>query len=288
MISFISRDKDIKIDMASLDEILAILKDYGNTPISSLPTMADNLLRTLETMIGMAKDDPAAYETIINRIKESFDGTKTKIIPNTVNAYLLGCMYDQDFTGPLGCSPKCINGIVPMDGSVDVSPCSDMVIIYDGHLQIKNAENSGHAWIYVGPQFTGFNENDLMILRTHGVKTASMIYGMEDGKYRDIRTPVPISNLPTVRAVPTDVPLTPNTMENPGSSNWWWIVLIIVIIIVLLIIGYFWIDRRRRAALPVVATYGGAPTYSSPIDRNDNYMLKTPNGKIYTLTEDFQ
>jgi hypothetical protein len=266
--------------------------------------MVDNILKSLENMVNMAKEDSGAYETIINRIRESFDGKKIKIIPNTVNAYLLGCMYDQDFTGPLGCSPKCINGLAPMDGSVDVTPCNDMVIIYDdGHLQIKNSENSGHAWIYVGPQFTGFNENDLMILRTHGVKTASMIYGTEDGKYRNIQDPVPVNNLPTVRAVPSDVPLTPNSMSN-GAANWWWIVLIIVIIIVIIIVGYFWIDRRRRAArvsgygaVGVAGTKGQWPSSSGQWpsssgqwtdSKKDNYMLKTPNGKIYTLTEDFQ
>lgn len=186
---------------------------------------------------------PPLYDIILKDVQEIFKDVK-EIRPGSVAAYFIGCFSNDDkFPGPMGCSPKCAASLPPPDGSPGYSHCEDMVLIYtDNVFNSLNNRQSEHAYIYVHDQFDGFTHENITQLKNGGITKVTLIYGQQDGNYKEVGNPISPDQLPKKTEFVSTGSQTTSTSTSTSSASGvgiFFLILIIVIIIIVVAVLYY-------------------------------------------------
>jgi hypothetical protein len=167
---------------------LTELKKESSTLVRALSSQHMESFRSVVEALRMLYGSQPSYDQVIKDIKAVFSDVKD-VKPETVAAFFMGCFTDEKFPGPAGCSPKCTASLPPAEGTPGYASCEDLVLIYsaDSTFSSLNEKRSQHAYIYVDhPDFKGFSDHDVKQLKGAGIEKASLIFGNEDGSYREI------------------------------------------------------------------------------------------------------
>jgi len=231
-----------EFDRNTLLESLKSMKKYSYTPIKSLEEEPQESFAKIMAALEMLYKTGKLYELIHNDIQQIYADVKI-VIPGTVAAYFIGCSSNDNFSGPIGCNPKCAAALAPGGKNHTDYTCEDLVLMYekDGTFSSLNQKISPHSYIYIGDtKFKGFTEENIKQLHDANISSATLIYGKDDGTYDEIISSMPVSQLPLA----TDSQSTTTTTNDAG-----WIILVIIIaiiILILLIILYQSYNRRTE------------------------------------------
>lgn len=222
----------------ALKESLLELKSQAHTPIRHLNPEYTESFRSIVEAIKLLYGSQALYDLVLSDIRSIFSDV-TNVKPGTVAAFFTGCFNDDKFPGPMGCSPKCAASLRPSEGSPGYAACDDLVLIYsDGLFSSLNEKQSTHAYIYISdPDFKGFTTENLRQLRSSGIENVSLIFGNQDGSYREVTSALPIDQLPKSEADNITVSQTESTTTNTGAGIA--LVIVIIAIIILLLVVLF-------------------------------------------------
>jgi len=225
----------------TLKEALEELKTQANVPLRQLNSQYTESFRSIVEALRLLYGSQAVYDLILTDIRNVFSDIKD-VRPGTVAAFFIGCFNDDKFPGPMGCSPKCAASLPPTEGTPGYNNCEDLVLIYsDGLFSSLNEKQSVHAYIYIGePNFQGFSIENIRQLRDAGIENATLIFGNEDGSYREVTASLPIDKLPLLSEISQSnfTPSSNNTSPSDESSNTntgliFGIIIIIIIILLL-------------------------------------------------------
>lgn len=230
----------------TLKEALEELKTQSNIPLRQLSPEHTESFRSIVEALRLLYGSQALYDLILTDIRAVFTDIKD-VRPGTVAAFFIGCFNDDKFPGPMGCSPKCAASLPPTEGTPGYNNCDDLVLIYsDGLFSSLNEKRSPHAYVYIGDtEFIGFSTENIRQLREAGIENSSLIFGNQDGSYREVTGALTLDQLPRKpESTPTpkaqlDQP-SDNINNNPngGGTGLIFAIIIIIIVILLLIIFY--------------------------------------------------
>ena len=235
----------------TLKEALEDLKTQAHVPLRQLNPQHTESFRSIVEALRLLYGSQALYDLILTDIRAVFNDVND-VRPGTVAAFFIGCFNDDKFPGPMGCSPKCAASLPPTEGTPGYNNCEDLVLIYsDGFFSSLNEKRSPHAYIYVGEDdFSGFTAENIRQLKDAGIDNVSLIFGNQDGSYREVTGALPLDQLPRrtgtdgsqdSHTTPSNNSPTPNDTSDPTQSNGTGLIfgiIIIVIIILLLVILY--------------------------------------------------
>jgi len=227
-------NRRLEFDRNSFLDTLKNLKKYSHTPLKILDDEQKDSFGKIMSAIEMLYKTGKLYELIHNDIQTIFDDVKI-VIPGTIAAYFIGCSSNDNFSGPMGCNPKCAASLAPGGKDPTEYTCNDLVLMYedDKTFSSLNRKISQHAYLYIGDvNFKGFTEDDIKQLTDANILSATLIYGKADGTYGDIISSIPINKLPLVSQTQTTT-----TTSNDDAAWILFIVIISIIIILLIILG---------------------------------------------------
>ena len=225
-----------KVNRHNLRERLVALKSQVSVPIKTLSgAYASNFSSVVEVM-KLLHNSPALYNIILADIQSIFSDIGPTV-PGTVGSFFMGCFNNDSFSGPMGCNPKCASSLAPPDGTPGFSSCSDLVLIYeDGFFSALNTLHTPKAYIYIKDStFNGFTSENIKQLSSVGVQQAVLIYGNDDGSYRELTDPIPIQSLP----VSTGSTLTASSSDDSSTSTAAAIIFGIILALLIIALIYF-------------------------------------------------
>lgn len=232
-----TQEGSFQLNRKSLKDTLIELKTQAHVPVIQLNHENSESFKSIVEALRLLYGSQALYDLILTDVREIFSDV-SNIKPGTVAAFFIGCFNDDKFPGPMGCSPKCAASLKPTEDTLEYSNCEDLVLIYsDKMFSSLNEQKSTHAYIYISdPDFSGFTKENTKQLRESGVENVSLIFGNEDGSYREITSPMSVDQLPQESDTNNN-----NNDNNSSSNNGAGIafaIIIIVIIILLLLVLY--------------------------------------------------
>lgn len=238
-----SPDGSFQLHRTTLKETLVELKTQSHVSIRQLSPEHTESFKSIVEALRLLYGSQALYELILTDIHAVFDDVKD-IIPGTIAAFFIGCSTNDKFPGPMGCSPKCAASLPPSDGTPGYTNCDDLVLIYsEGLFSSLNDKRSTHAYIYIGESnFLAFSPENIRQLRDAGIENASLVFGLQDGSYREVTSVLPVDKLPYNSAITSanlqqtpDETATNTTNSGAGIA---FAIIIVVIIILLLVLLY--------------------------------------------------
>lgn len=224
-----------------LKETLTNLKPHSHVFISDLPDTHKSSLDEVIKALKILYKSPAVYDLVLKDIRDIFADVQNPP-PATVGSFFLGCTGEDNFPGPLGCSPKCAASLPPTHGTPGYDTCDDLVLVYtkDGKFGSLNENKSEHAYIYIDNDgFNAFTPANIQQLRQHGVKTVSIVYGGADGSYREVTTPTALDQLPVNQKLQPQQSVQTKQDDNNTStstSNAAGVVILIIVIIIIILL----------------------------------------------------
>lgn len=226
----------------SIRDSLQKLKLHSNTYLVELDQENTLLLGSIQEILRSLYGTKVLYDLVLSDIREYFSDV-VNIKPGTVASFFVGCFNDTTFTGPIGCSPKCVASLPPTEGTPGYYNCEDLVLIYsNSSFNSFNDKISSHAYIHIeDPSFTGFTESNIKQLRDTGIDRVSLAYTNPDGSYREVTSPLPLDKAPLI----TSKSVVESSSTPPTSSGAGWVILIILI--VLLIVGLIFAYQKYYA-----------------------------------------
>lgn len=225
-----------KLDRVAFKDSLRELKSSSQIQIKLLKEeqviIFNSIAEALRLLYGAGK----LYEMIHTDIQEIYSDIKV-VIPGTLGAFFIGCSSSDNFTGPMGCNPKCAASLPPGEKTPGYSICDDLVLIYDNNEFVAlNSSNSTHVWIHVNEHFNGFTNNNIDQLKDADITHVTLIYGNpDDGNYKEIKNRIPVDQLPLQQETPAVVADT-TTTDDTGANAIFFIIIIVIIIILLIIL----------------------------------------------------
>ena len=205
----------------TLKDTLLELKKQAHISVKHLSPENNESFKSIVEALRLLHGSQALYDIVLADIRGIFLDIKD-IRPGTVSAFFIGCFNEDKFPGPLGCNPKCTASLPPSDGTPGYAACDDLILIYsDGLFNSLNERQSSHAYIYIGDiKFQGFTPENISQLKAAGVENASIIFGNQDGSYREVTSALTLSQLPQKpKKDETPVPKTDNQPTTTDSSN---------------------------------------------------------------------
>ena len=229
----------------TLKDTLKELKTHANVSVRQLSPEHTESFRSIVEALRILYGSQALYDLVLSDIRTEFADVKD-FRPGTVAAFFIGCFTDDKFSGPIGCSPKCAASLPPTEGTPGYANCDDLVLIYsEGLFSSLNEKRSTHAYIYIGDvDFAGFSAENIRQLRDAGIENASLIFGNQDGSYREVTSALPVDQLPlkaesnssNVQGSNNDVQSTSSSNSNTGAGIVFAIVIIIIIILLFVVL----------------------------------------------------
>lgn len=232
-----------KINKRELRKYVEKLSELADVDIRKLGDEDRKILSYITTSIEKLHSSPDAYNEFLGEVNKIFSGIK-KFKPNTVAAFFIGCIDDDQNDGdekvPIECNPGCINSIKNIEKAFP--RCSKSVLYFnDGDVQKYGTENTKSACIYFNgsdnPKITRKQINEM---KRNGIKKVK-IYLLEDnGKIKKLSDVLDIDNI-TKELSKFKKFMDPPKDENENLYYWGVVILIgfIVIIIILLILGRY-------------------------------------------------
>lgn len=234
-----SQGGSFHLHRTTLKETLRDLKTQCHVSIRNLSTDHTEAFLSVIEALRLLYASQALYDLVLTDIRDIFSDV-TDVKPGTVAASFIGCFNDTKFPGPMGCSPKCAAALPPPEGTPGYYNCEDLVLIYSGGMfSSLNDKLSTHAYIYIGEEnFNGFSHENISQLREAGIERGSLIFGNQDGSYREITEPLAIDQLPVQQSTTTtnSVNETQSPTTNTDASNATGAVVIGIIIVIIIIL----------------------------------------------------
>lgn len=242
-----SQGGSFQLNRKTLKETLFDLKNHANVSVRQLNPDYTESFRSIVEALRLLYGSQALYDLVLADIRNVFSDVKD-VRPGTVAAFFIGCFNDDKFPGPMGCSPKCAASLPPSEGTPGYANCEDLVLIYtEGLFSSLNIKRSSHAYIYIeDSNFTGFTNENIHQLKDAGIENASLVFGNQDGSYREITSSLSIDQLPhkvetitptsTSTLTPQSSSVVPQQNEPTNTGAGAAIAIIIIIIIILLIV----------------------------------------------------
>lgn len=235
-----------QLNRKTLKQTLAELKTQSAISIRQLSPEYTESFKSVMEALRLLYGSQALYDLVLTDIRNVFDDVKD-VKPGTVAAFFIGCFNDDKFPGPIGCSPKCAASLPPTEGTPGYANCDDLVLIYsDGLFSSLNEKRSTHAYIYVEDNdFPGFSLENINQLKEAGIENASLVFGNQDGSYREVTGVLNVNQLPrrsddNMKLQQTntqqEVNNTSSSGDNTGAGIAFAIVIIIIIILLLVIL----------------------------------------------------
>ena len=235
-----SQGGSFQLHRKTLKDTLEELKNHANVSIRHLNPENTESFKSIVEALRLLYGSQGLYDLVLTDIRAVFSDIKD-VKPGTIAAFFIGCFNDDKFPGPMGCSPKCAASLPPTEGTPGYNNCDDLVLIYtEGLFSSLNEKRSSHAYIYVGDvDFSGFNSENVRQLKDAGIENASLVFGNQDGSYREVTGALPLDQLPkdpnsiTVAQTSSD-----SNSSNSSGAGIVFLVIIIVIIVLLLVVLY--------------------------------------------------
>lgn len=232
----------------TLKQTLSELKTQAGVSIRQLTPEHTEAFRGVMEALRLLYGSQALYDLVLTDIRNVFNDV-SEIKPGTVAAFFIGCFNDDKFPGPMGCSPKCAASLPPTEGTPGYVNCDDLVLIYSGGLfSSLNEKSSSHAYIYIGDvDFQGFTSENLRELRNAGIENASLVFGNQDGTYREVSSSLPVDQLPITRENPVQASLQSSIQSSEDTNNngaglvVFIIILVIVVLLAVMLYRYFYL-----------------------------------------------
>jgi len=242
-----TKSGSFQLHRKTLKETLADLKTQANVSVRQLTPTHTESFRSIVEALRLLYGSQALYDLVLNDIRSVFSDVKD-IKPGTVAAFFVGCFNDDKFPGPMGCSPKCAASLPPTEGTPGYANCDDLVLIYsDGLFSSLNEKRSSHAYIYISDNdFSGFTTENIRQLRDAGIENSSLIFGNQDGSYREVTSALTLDQLPRknndpIKSESNNVQSNQNNSTQNGtntSAGAVFAVIIAIIVILLIIVLY--------------------------------------------------
>lgn len=231
-----------QVHRQSLKDTLAELKPQAHVSVRHLSNEHTEAFRSIVEALRLLHGSSALYDLVLNDIRSVFADIRD-VKPGTVAAFFIGCFNDDKFPGPMGCSPKCAASLPPAEGTPGYANCDDLVLIYsEGLFSSLNEKRSAHAYVYIGDtDFAGFSADNIRQLRDAGIENASLIFGNQDGSYREVTSALSIDQLPRksetiVGASQVSSSQVSDAVNSTSSGAGIALAIIIIIIVVLLLV----------------------------------------------------
>jgi len=222
----------------TLKETLVDLKSQSHVSIRNLSAEYTESFRSVIEALRLLYGSQALYDMVLNDIRHIFSDVKD-IKPGTVAASFVGCLNDDKFSGPIGCSPKCAAALPPTEGTPGYYNCEDLVLIYSGGLfSSLNDKLSNHAYIYIGDtNFEGFSGENVQQLRDAGIEKVTLVFGDKDGAYSEITEVLPLDQIPTKAGSNVNTSnLQASSTETSSNTTGAIVIGVIVVVIVILLL----------------------------------------------------
>lgn len=228
----------------ALRDTLYDLKPHANVSVRHLSPEHTEAFRTIVEALRLLYGSQALYDLVLADIRTVFNDVKD-IKPGTVSAFFIGCFNDDKFPGPMGCSPKCAASLPPAEGTPGYANCDDLVLIYsDGLFNSLNEKRSTHAYIYIAnPDFCGFTNDNLRQLKGADIEHVTLIFGNQDGSYREVTSTLTIDQLPR-KAHEGDNKVNTTQSNDSSSSNAGAGIALVIIVLILIILLFVAINRN--------------------------------------------
>lgn len=250
-----NKDSSFTLSRNVLKETLYELKGLSNVQVKDLENAHTESFRGVVEALKLVYDVPAIYELVTGDIKDIFSDV-TELKPGSVGAFFIGCLKDDKFTGPVGCSPICVASL-PHTGVQGYGPCDDLVLIYSGdEFSSLNDKKSEHAYIYISDEnFSGFSKFNINKLVDAGIKTVTLIFGNPDGSYKEIRSPTSLENLPMREEITyanNETTIVKNDVKQADvapkqtSSGGAVFAFVILILVILGLVGFVMYDKYKK------------------------------------------
>lgn len=233
--------KSFQLNRKALKDTLTDLKKQAHVSVRHLNPEHTESFRSIVEALRLLYGSQALYDLVLTDIRTVFADVKD-VKPGTVAAFFIGCFNDDKFPGPMGCSPKCAASLPPAEGTPGYTNCDDLVLIYsEGLFSSLNEKRSTHAYIYIAdPNFVGFTSENLRQLRGADIENVSLIFGNQDGSYREVTSPLAIDQLPHKEsegdAKVTTAQTTEETNNNAGAGIALAIIIIVIIILLFIVL----------------------------------------------------
>lgn len=262
------------IDFAKIRELLDVLYDNRNTPISDLPDDVKEIHETMKIIMGiLEKNNTRDYDVVIKMIKEYDD---KQFLPNTLGEYLFDCI---TMTNTDKCVKDCNRSI--KESANQFSKCAYPVykvgqygsieLIYNENLlnPLNPNDRTTTAVVLVDPN-QGLTNDAVIVLKDAGFKELHLYnrgnnryigkYTLNNGTYRPV--------LPTDGEDPIDSVAKGKKGKAPkgkkgknGKQDYWKVVGIIVGGILVVGLVYFIMNNKKN---------------KGSSDNNDNSNRQTP------------
>jgi hypothetical protein len=233
---------------SALKECLSSLKPYAEVYINKLPVELNDSFKSILETLKLLHGSKAYYDVVLKDIQDIFVKNVKRIKPGTVAAFFAGCFNDDGLSGPNGCHLKCamaLHGIPSEDINKDfISVCEDLVLIYNnGNFGSINEKQSAFAYIYVDAKdFHGFTKKNIETLKSSGIYDVALIFGNEDGTYKEVGTSISVHDLPlkSKSSKKSGKKTGKNDDNGNGDNNnsdnsGIWIVIVVAVVILLLL-----------------------------------------------------
>lgn len=237
-----SKEKKIRFSKNALREHLKEMKIRSDIYLMEMSPSVAEVFKGIMNSIKSITVNDEAYHQIINLVDEYFKDVKAE--PGTIGAFFHGCMGRDNFSGPLGCNPKCTGSLPPPGNFEGYTTCGDPVFTFvRGNFYDLNDRTSNHAYIYVNTEnFEGFNVDHVIFLQGKGILEATLIFGKK-GYYDDITDRMTINNI--IRYSQKMSNMAPKNLESgkqevgstePTQQSYFWIAVIIIVILLIIAI----------------------------------------------------
>ena len=200
----VDENKAVEVNRATLRKALHDLFPVSNTAVQDLSPHDTEIFRSVVETLRLLFHSPALYDMLLKDVREVF--TQDQVRPGTVGAFFRGCFIDNDFNGPLGCSPKCADSLPPPEGIPGHQQSDDLVLIYrEGDFHSLNERVSLHCYVYLeDATFNHFTAANIAKLHDAGIEQATIIYGNSDGSYQRVVGPLALDALPVAPSTATE------------------------------------------------------------------------------------
>ena len=228
------------ISMETLRTALLTLKDSWNVRLDALANDKEAFAQysNIRRYYGRGYADTERYTKFYAMAEEIFGEFKTRLIPGTVAAYIIGCSGKTGAVDGLknGCYPTCISSLKTPE---DSDPCDSKVVVatfdatgnYLFNISTTNLPST-NAIIWVDGPFNGFTAEEKKTLSENNIDSV-VVMTSDKGVPNKVLQLTPLNNV-AIRQ-PSVVPV-PST--SPQKNNIAVIIILIILILVIIYIAY--------------------------------------------------
>lgn len=239
-----SGENKLKIDRNAFRLHLEKMKSVVDVQIFKLSEADNQILQSIIEVTRLISRNDSLYPIIIKDIQDIFNDVET-IIPGSVGAFFIGCNKESEFSGPLGCDPRCANSLPPPGNFESYSKCKDSVYMFSGgEIRILIDQLSSHCYLYIDTDnYSKLNDDHIKFLTRKGINEVTLVIGSKT--YDHVSNRIALANVISYMDQ-NYVKKTESTEESSSNTNYSAYFLIFLLLIIILIIIFVVIFFRTK------------------------------------------